>query len=122
MENSQLITDHLLRLLVPEEILEFFEISDVRESEQSIELELRERKELTPEALKGKDVVLDGFCNPIGLQSFPLKGKATYIKLFRRRWKPSGQGKHYTKRYDFALHSTSATRALCAFLTGSVGH
>ncbi|HLR90885.1 MAG TPA: hypothetical protein VK040_07995 [Balneolaceae bacterium] len=121
MENSQLITDHLLRLLVPEEILEFFEISDVRESEQSIELELRERKELTPEALKGKDVVLDGFCNPIELQSFPLKGKATYIKLFRRRWKPRGQAKHSTNSYDFAQPGTKATRAFGAFLKGSFG-
>src|SRR5690625_3283117 len=121
MENSQLITDHLLRLLVPEEILEFFEISGVRESEQSIELELRVRKEINPEALNGNDVVLDGFCNPIELQSFPLKGKATYIKLFRRRWKPRGQAKHSTNSYDFAQPGTKATRAFGAFLKGSFG-
>src|SRR5690625_1075246 len=121
MENSQLITDPLLRLLAPEAILELFEISDVSASEQSIELELRARKELTLEALKGKDVVLDVFCNPIELQSFPLKGKATYIKLFLRRWKPRGQAKHSTNSYDFAQPGTKATRAFGAFLKGSFG-
>jgi len=87
MENQQTITDQLLKLLVPEEILEFFEVSDVVESKQAIELEFRERKELIPESLIGEDVVLDGFCNPVELQSFPLKGKPTFIKLELRERK-----------------------------------
>jgi len=122
MENQQTITDQLLKLLVPEEILEFFEVSDVRESKQAIELELRERKELIPESLNGEDVVLDGFCNPVELQSFPLKGKPTFIKLFRRRWKRRGDRKHYANSYDFAQPGTKATHAFGAFLKGAFGY
>jgi hypothetical protein len=122
MENQQTITDQLLKLLVPEEILEFFEVSDVVESKQAIELELRERKELIPESLIGEDVVLDGFCNPVELQSFPLKGKPTFIKLFRRRWKRRGDRKHYANSYDFAQSGTKATHAFGAFLKGAFGY
>src|SRR6056297_1293360 len=122
MENLQTITDQLLKLLVPEEILEFFEVSDVVESKQAIELEFRERKELIPESLIGEDVVLDGFCNPVELQSFPLKGKPTFIKLFRRRWKRRGDRKHYANSYDFAQSGTKATHAFGAFLKGAFGY
>jgi len=122
MENQQTITDQLLKLLVPEEILEFFEVSDVVESKQAIELEFRERKELIPESLIGEDVVLDGFCNPVELQSFPLKGKPTFIKLFRRRWKRRGDRKHYANSYDFAQSGTKATHAFGAFLKGAFGY
>lgn len=121
MKNEQPINDQVLGLLIPDEILEFFELSGVSESTQAIELELRERKNLVPEPLKGLEVVLDGFCNPIELQSFPLKGKAAFIKLYRRRWKQRGHRKHLSNSYDFADSGTKATRLFGAFLKGAFG-
>ena len=121
MEKQQTIYNQVLGLIVPTEILDCFELSEVIESNQAIELQLHERKELIPAALQGEDVVLDGFCNPIELQSFPLKGKATFIKLFRRRWKRRGSRKHVSNTYDFADSGTKATRLFGAFLKGAFG-
>lgn len=121
MEIKDTLNNQVLSLIIPEDILTCFELSDVRESVDAIELELRERKDLIPDALKGLDVVLDGFCNPLELQSFPLKGKATFIKLYRRRWKQRGTSQHESNQYDFADSGTKATRMFGAFLKGAFG-
>lgn len=121
MEQKNELLKQALGLIIPEEMLNSFELSDVQESVDSIELELRECKELIPDRLKGADVVLDGFCNPIELQSFPLKGKATFIRLYRRRWKQRGSNQHESNIYDFADSGTKATRMFGAFLKGSFG-
>lgn len=121
MEIKDTLNKQVLSLIIPEDILTCFELSDVRESVDAIELELHERKDLIPDALKGLDVVLDGFCNPLELQSFPLKGKATFIKLYRRRWKQRGTSQHESNRYDFADSGTKATRMFGAFLKGAFG-
>lgn len=121
MENEQNINKQVLGLIVPSEILDCFELSGISESKEAIELQLHERKDLVPVALQGMDVVLDGFCNPIELQSFPLQGKATFIKLFRRRWKQPGTRRHLSNTYDFADSGTKATRLFGAFLKGTFG-
>ena len=121
MENEQTINKQVLALIVPAEILESFQLSRVSKTKEAIELQLHERKDLIPASLQGEDVVLDGFCNPIELQSFPLQGKATFIKLFRRRWKQRGTRGHLSNTYDFTAPGTKATRMFGAFLKGTFG-
>lgn len=121
MENEQTINKQVLGLIVPSEILESFQLSEVTQTKESVELQLHERKDLVPACLQGEDVVLDGFCNPIELQSFPLQGKATFIKLFRRRWKRRGTRNHVSNTYHFTAPGTKATRMFGAFLKGAFG-
>src|SRR6056297_3961826 len=102
MESSSIVKD-LLSVFFPEEITLHFEIKEVEEKKGYIQIHFEELPELVPSTMENsKEVVLDGFCNPIELQSFPLKGKPTFIKLFRRRWKRRGDRKHYANSYDFA--------------------
>lgn len=121
MKNEQTINKQVLGLIVPSEILESFELSEVSQTKEAIELQLHERKDLVPACLQAEDVVLDGFCNPIELQSFPLQGKATFIKLFRRRWKRRGARHHVSNTYDFTAPGTKVTRMFGAFLKGTFG-
>lgn len=79
----------LHELLSSETISSHFEAKDIKEFSEHIEIRLEELAKLVPKELsesRGK-IVLDGFCNPIELLSFPLKGKALYLNLYRRRWK-----------------------------------
>jgi transposase len=62
-----------------------------------------------------KEVVLDGVGNPIELQSFPLKGKPVYLKLYRRRWKYKGENKHYSNTYDFNPQGVKAIKEFASF-------
>ena len=99
---SQSVLHSLFKVLFPDEITLHFEIKDVKEFKTRIDITMEELPELVPSDLSGTtEIALDGFCNPLELQSFPLKGKSVYLKLYRRRWKKKGEKKHYSNRYNF---------------------
>lgn len=109
-------TPSYLQLLAPKEILDSFELVEVKEGTKYFELIFEEKVEQVPEALKGQDVVLDGFCNSLSLLSFPQKGQPTYLVLKRRRWKQKGGGVHYSNDYYFNHLGVKATKEFAAFL------
>lgn len=67
----------LSETIAPEDILKSFELIEIKDGGSCNELYFEEKEALIPQELKGVDVVLDGFCNPLSLLSFPLKGKPT---------------------------------------------
>ena len=82
--------DKLLSSMLPEDIYLHFEFVSITEHHDCYEMRLDEYAELVPSAMEGiRDVVLDGFCNPLELLHFSIKGKPVYLKLYRRRWKSS---------------------------------
>ena len=107
----------LFSLVIPKEILISFEIENIKESEEIVEIELKE-KEIIPAELIGKQAVLNGYMNPIELQSFPIQGRKCYLKLKRRRWKAQGTTDSINcyNEYDFAAEGTKATKLFGAFL------
>ena len=116
MENIS-ANQSLLRLLLSEEIANHFTIKEVSEFSEHIELHLEELPELVPKGLEHtSSIVLDGFCNPRELQSFPLSGKPVYLKLYRRRWKGKGESKHYSNTYSFNKEEVKATNMFSSFL------
>ena len=75
-----------------------------------------------PKCLQWKsNVVLDGFCNSIELQGFPLKGKPVFYKVYRRRWKLSGDNQHFSNEYDLHQEGAKATQGFAIFKKEEVG-
>ena len=108
--------------MLPEEIYLHFEFVGITENPDGFEMRLEEYAELVPSAMSNISyVVLDGFCNPLQLLHFSVKGKPLYLKLYRRRWKSSCSNKHYSNRYDLHPEGVKATHEFAAFLKGEVG-
>ena len=62
--------DTVSRMLVPAHILKDFDIYDAKESKARWVIEMYEKEDRIPEALRGySDVVLDGYCDPIEMLS-----------------------------------------------------
>jgi hypothetical protein len=116
--NPQGIDAHVLRLLIPSEILENFELSQIIENETELLFDLVEKETSIPKALQGKESTLNGFMNGTTLQSFPQNGKQCYIHLRRRRWKQKGVQDHkgYHNEYEYTATGTMATKPYGAFL------
>lgn len=116
--NPKSIEEHVLRLLVPQEILDSFELLQIIENETELLFDLQEKSSCIPGELTGKAVVLNGYLNTTTLQSFPQNGKKCYIHLRRRRWKLEGNSsnKSYHNEYDFTASGTMATKSFGAFL------
>jgi len=118
--SDSLLLSHVLSVLIPESLLSFNLVS-VKEHSHYIELRLEDSVDKIPKELaESQSVVLDGFANPIELQSFPLKGKPVYFKIYRRRWKESGSKEHYSHSYDLHPDGVKATHEFASFLKDEV--
>jgi len=121
MESLETIRN-LLGVFFPEEISTHFEIKEVIEKSSYIQIVFEELPELIPPQMdKPIEIVLDGFRNPLELQSFPLKGKPVYLKLYRRRWKYKGEKAHYSNTYKLNDEGVKATKEFASFLKGAFG-
>lgn len=116
-KSADLLPD-LLRILVPEDYLENFELIEVRNELTCWEIELHEKVSNIPESLIGKDVVSDGFCNSISIMSHCFSLKKVFLVIHRRRWKESGSKQHYSNEYEFTPGGAKITKELAAFLKG----
>ena len=120
MEDS--LYKKLIELIAPEEVNKYFKITSINEKKNSITITFEEKEELIPKELNGKQVVLDGFLNPIVLQSFPLKDKQVFLSIKRRRWKEWGKaGESYFNTYDLYRPGMKTTREFGNFLKEDLG-
>jgi hypothetical protein len=112
----------LVDLVAPEEISKYFVMVSIVEKKSSITITFEEKGHLVPKELKGRDVVLDGFVNPIELQTFPLKDKQVFLSIKRRRWKERGKsGSSYSNTYDLYRKGMKTTREFGNFLKEDLG-
>jgi len=119
MEN---LLQDLVSSLLPSAISQHFNLVSISDKPHGVEFRLEELAELLPSELNSShSVVLDGFCNPLELLHFSLKGKPLYLKLYRRRWKASGSKDHYSNHYDLHPEGAKATHEFASFLKGEVG-
>ena len=115
--SQQDVLFELSRMMVPRDLLQFFDIFEVRELSNEWHIVLHEKESLIPVALTDKsDIVLDGFCNPLHLLSHGFSTKPVYLVLKRRRWKESGQDNHYSNEYKLTDDPSKLTPDMAGFL------
>lgn len=112
------IEEHIIRLLVPHDILDSFELLQIIENDTELLFDLQEKVQRVPKLLEGKEVVLNGFMSPTTIQSFPQNGKHCYLHLRRRRWKEASNpsNKSFHNEYEYTAQGTMATKSFGAFL------
>jgi hypothetical protein len=116
MVDAASLIKNLLAGIVPKEWTEIFELEEIKEREKEFNLVLIEKADLVPEEIQGKDWVLNGYCSPLEIMSFPLKGKATYVTIKKRKWKIRGESISYRNSYDLHLKGVKATKEFAIFL------
>ena len=105
----------LLSLLLPEGLLDYFVITGFKKDQESYILYLEESK-IPPEEHKDKRLQSKGFYEPITIQDFPLRGKACYLKVKRRRWTDLDTGDIISRNWDVVAKGTRMTSEFAAFL------
>ena len=68
------------RLLLPEGALDYFLISDVKESSTEIVIYLEEKNEV-PGEYSNMRVESKGFYDPVVIQDFPVRGKKLFLNI-----------------------------------------
>ena len=106
----------LMEAWLPKECLDSFELEEIKELEKEWQITLVEKENLVPKELHGKNAVQNGYMSPVELEDYPLRGKVTYLKFFRRRWKEQGLNESHFNHYDFNYKGMKATKEFGDFL------
>ena len=116
MENS--IVNHFL----PAELLSHFaiasiqELGDVSSKELFYEISLEENN-VIPSKYNAKDYESKGFYTEVTIQDFPIRGKAVYLLIKRRRWRHKNNPKDIIRNdYSFIAEGSKLTKELADFL------
>ena len=97
-------------------IVELKELGDVLSKELFYEISLEENKEI-PKQYKSSDYESKGFYTEVTIQDFPIRGKAVYLKIKRRRWRHKNNPKDIIRNdYSFIAEGSKLTKELADFL------
>lgn len=107
----------LLSHFLPEGLLDYFEAVKL-ETGEIITIHLDE-KNTPPE--RGS-YTSKGFREAITLQDFPIRKKACYLRIRRRKWIDESTGHIVSKQWDLGAEGTRMTKELAAFLKGAPGY
>jgi len=105
------------QLLLPKEVQDYFEIVKIEqlEKEQRINIYMEEKNEL-PKGYEKTEYESKGFHNEIAVQDFPLRGKATYLLIKRRKWRHKTTGEIIERNWHLVAEGTRITQDFAAFL------
>ena len=107
----------LLRVVFPEVLMEYFEISGWYDDSVKIEVWLDEKHYMERSGYKSGTVISHGFADGKVIQGFPLRGKPVYPHVRRRRRYDKAAGETFSYTYDgLAAEGTKLTPEFVAFL------
>ena len=90
----------LLPLVFPSELLEAFNVTDVRVTNNArsddetahVYLEEKNAPPVIPDEHRGKHIVSKGFNHPLLIQDFPIRSRLCALHIKTRRWEIEGAG------------------------------
>lgn len=111
----------ILELILPKEILEYFTVTNLTNQSKEVHLFLDERNEI-PDEYKGEKLVSKGFHPESVVQDFPLRNKALYLHVRRRKWEVESSKKIVSRTWNLSAEGTRYSNEFAAFLKGLLGY
>jgi hypothetical protein len=106
-------------LLLHFEVVEYKELGDLATKKDCIYIYLDERNTL-PSGINSIDYESKGFFERTKIQDFPIRGKAVYLCIKRRRWRSKFDKSIEVKSdYSFISEGSKLTTELSDFLKGT---
>ncbi len=107
---------------LPANLLDYFQLVNIKEQidksdmETALYIELEE-KNIIPNGFKSEDYESKGFYPVKTIQDFPIRGKAVYLLIKRRRWRLKNNINETIYRdYTFIAKGSKLTKELSDFL------
>ncbi|MFD1259036.1 DDE transposase, partial [Mucilaginibacter terrae] len=110
----------LVRLLLPEGILEYFDLIDVAQTSAGLNIHLEE-KNITPAGYENVKLESKGFLPETSIQDFPIRGHKVALCIKRRRWEVSESKTIITRNWDIVQKGARMTTEFGTFLKGIFG-
>lgn len=105
----------ILKLVLPEIIVENFELTSYKTTDEVKHLYLQEFN-VIPKEFEGQKLESKGFFDEITVQDFPIRGNKVFLHIKRRRWYSHTQQKVVFRNWDLVADGTRMTNEFAAFL------
>lgn len=110
----------LVKLILPEELFDYFELINLEVQDNQVHVYLEEI-DLKPTGYKDERLISKGFHAPVTIQDFPLRDKPMFLHVRRRRWLVESSGQVISRDWDTVAKGTRMTKGFAAFLKGLFG-
>ncbi|RZK38718.1 MAG: transposase [Pedobacter sp.] len=107
----------LLKLLLPAELIEHFDLIHIEPMEDGYHLFLDQRN-IPPAEFSDHRLESKGFLDQAIIRDFPLRGKACFLHLRRRKWHDHDTGQSVCSSWSTVAEGTRLTAEFAAFLKG----
>jgi hypothetical protein len=111
----------LVKYVLPEEILYYFELVKIEQAGRELHLYLEELNEI-PAGYQREDLESKGFHNETILKDFPIREKPSFLHVRRRRWLDKSTGKTVSRDWHLVAEGTHYTQGFASFLKGLIGY
>lgn len=111
----------LIKAILPEQVFDYFEIIKVDLDHKFIDVHLDELN-LPPKEYSKEKLISKGFHEPVVFQDFPIRGKAVYLHVRRRKWQIESNKKVISRQWDLSAKGSRYTKDFATFLKGLHGY
>jgi len=109
------LNTYLAKYLLPEGILDYFEIVNDTIQDDQVHFYLEE-KNILPKEYQSEIAQSKGFSPAITVEDFPLRGKPVLLHIKRRRWTLVDSGKIVKRDWNLVAKGTRITSEFASFL------
>ncbi len=109
-----------IRLLLPEELFEYFEIVHVVQDGIAINIHVDEIN-TPPVGYNKEDLITKGFHKIASVQDFPIRDKVCYLHIRRMRWQVKPSGEMISRDWNLLANGTRYTQGFASFLKDASG-
>lgn len=104
-----------IEMILPEGILDYFEVTELKKEENSFRVYLSESNIPPKEYLEHK-LTSKGFYDEVIVQDFPIRGKAFFLHIKRRKWQDETTGNIVMRNWNLVAKGTRMTQEFASFL------
>mgnify|MGYP001529769363 FL=1 len=100
--------ERLLRAILPDVLIDNFDIVNFDKSADRFDIYLDEKKVQLKEDKTNPDIISYGFGEYRIIQDYPIRGRATYLHVRKRKWLDKSSNEIFS--YDWDLSEFDGTR------------
>lgn len=108
-------SDQLLRAILPDVLIDNFDVVDYEKTDTRFDIWLDEKKVMMRDDKKNGNVISHGFGDYRVIQDFPIRGRATFLHVRKRKWLDKDSGEIFS--YDWELSEFDETRLNAEFVS-----
>jgi len=113
-------SQELIKLLLPVEIFEYFEIVKLDVKDKSVVVHLDEINN-PPNEYENQKLTSKGFHPVAVVRDFPIRDKSLYLHIKRRRWLVESSQQIISRNWQLVAKGTRYTQGFATFLKGLFG-